>query len=58
MNDVKPSVTKSSEKPRSEKPVSQLPNTAGGNNAAINALGALTLTSVLGLAATKRKKEN
>ena len=42
----------------SEKPVSQLPNTAGGNNAAINALGALTLTSVLGLAATKRKKEN
>ena len=43
---------------RSEKPVSQLPNTAGGNNVAINALGALTLTSVLGLAATKRKKED
>ena len=48
---------KRSEKPVSEKPVSQLPNTAGGNNMAINALGALTLTSVLGLAATKRKKE-
>ena len=58
VNDDKTSVTKSSEKPGSEKPVSQLPNTAGGNNAAINALGALTLTSVLGLAATKRKKEN
>ena len=37
------------------KPV--LPETAGDNNMAINALGALTLTSVLGLAATKRKKE-
>ena len=48
---------KRSEKPASEKPVSQLPNTAGGNNMAINALGALTLTSVLGLAAVKRKKE-
>ena len=58
VNDAKPSVTKPSEKPASEKPVSQLPNTAGGNNAALNALGALTLTSVLGLAATKRKKEN
>lgn len=57
VNDVKPSVTKSSEKPRSEKPVSQLPNTAGGNNMVINALGALTLASVLGLATTKRKKE-
>lgn len=54
MKDEKPSTDA---KP-SEKPVSQLPNTAGGNNAAINALGALTLTSVLGLAATKRKKEN
>ena len=42
----------------SEKPVSQLPNTAGGNNTALNALGALTLTSVLGLTATKRKKED
>ena len=48
---------KRSEKPASEKSVSQLPNTAGGNNMAINALGALTLTSVLGLAAVKRKKE-
>ena len=48
---------KRSEKPVSEKPASQLPNTAGGNNMAINALGALTLTSVLGLATTKRKKE-
>ena len=38
------------------KPV--LPKTAGDNNMAINALGALTLTSVLGLAATKRKKED
>ena len=43
---------------RSEKPVNELPNTAGGNNMAINVLGALTLTSVLGLAATKRKKED
>ena len=42
---------------RSEKPVSQLPNTAGGNNMAINALGALTLASVLGFAVTKRKSE-
>ena len=42
---------------RSEKPVSQLPNTAGGNNMAINALGALTLASVLGFAITKRKSE-
>ena len=42
---------------RSEKPVNELPNTAGGDNLAINALGALTLTSVLGLAVTKRKKE-
>ena len=57
-DDAKPSVTKPSEKPVSEKPASQLPNTAGGNNMAINALGALTLTSVLGLAATKRKKED
>ena len=38
------------------KPV--LPKTAGDNNMVINALGALTLTSVLGLAATKRKKED
>ena len=37
---------------------SVLPNTAGGDNIAINLLGALTLTSVLGLAATKRKKED
>ena len=59
VNDTKPSTSiKRSEKPASEKPVSQLPNTAGGNNMAINALGALTLTSVLGLAATKRKKED
>ena len=58
VNDDKTSVTKSSEKPGSEKPVRQLPNTAGGDNMAINALGALTLSSVLGLAATKRKKEN
>ena len=36
---------------------SVLPNTAGGNNLAINVLGALTLTSVLGLAAVKRKEE-
>ena len=36
---------------------SVLPNTAGGDNLAINVLGALTLTSVLGLAATKRKEE-
>ena len=43
---------------RSEKPVNELPNTAGGNNMAINALGALTLTSVLGFAAIKRKKED
>lgn len=35
-----------------------LPNTAGGNNMAINTLGALTLTSVLGLSVTKRKKED
>ena len=48
---------KRSGKPVSEKPASQLPNTAGGKNVVINALGALTLTSVLGLAATKRKKE-
>ena len=54
VKDEKPS---NSEKPRSEKPVSQLPNTAGGNNMAINALGALTLASVLGLAAVKGKKE-
>ena len=39
-------------------PKSVLPKTAGDNNMAINALGALTLTSVLGLAATKRKKED
>ena len=49
---------KRSEKPASEKPVNQLPNTAGGDNMAINGLGVLTLTSVLGLAATKRKKED
>ena len=49
---------KRSEKPASEKPVSQLPNTAGGDNMAINGLGALTLISVLGLAVTKRKKED
>ena len=36
---------------------SVLPNTAGGDNLAINVLGALTLTSVLGLAAVKRKEE-
>ena len=42
---------------RSEKPVNELPNTAGGNNMAINALGALTLASVLGFAVTKRKSE-
>ena len=59
VKDEKPSTDiKPSEKPRSEKPVSQLPNTAGGNNLAINALGALTLASVLGLAATKSKKED
>lgn len=57
VKEEKPS-EKPSEKPRSEKPVNQLPNTAGGNNMAINALGALTLTSILGLAATKRKKED
>ena len=58
VNDTKPSTSiKRSEKPSSEKPVSQLPNTAGGDNMAINALGALTLASVLGLAATKRTKE-
>ena len=39
VKDEKPSTdVKSSEKPRSEKPVSQLPNTAGGNNTALNAL--------------------
>ena len=36
---------------------SVLPNTAGGDNLAINVLGALTLASVLGLAAVKRKEE-
>ena len=36
---------------------SLLPNTSGGDNLAINVLGTLTLTSVLGLAATKRRKE-
>ena len=36
----------------------QLPNTAGGNNMAINTLGALTLASVLGFVVTKRKSEN
>ena len=37
---------------------SVLPNTAGGNNLAINVLGELTLASVLGLSAVKRKKED
>ena len=37
---------------------SVLPNTVGGDNLAINVLGALTLASVLGLAATKSKKED
>ena len=58
VNEEKPSNDfKRSEKPVSEKPVNQLPNTAGGDNAALNALGALTLASVLGLATTKLKKE-
>ena len=53
--------------PRVEKEISQglqevvresvLPNTACGDNIAINVLGALTLTSVLGLAATERNRE-
>lgn len=48
-----------SEKPSQEvsSRATQLPNTAGGNNMAINALGALTLVSVLGFAVTKRKSE-
>ena len=58
VNEEKPSNDfKRSEKPGSEKPVNELPNTAGGNNMAINALGALTLASVLGFAVTKRKSE-
>ena len=35
-----------------------LPNTGGGDNAVLNALGALTLASVLGFAVTKREFEN
>ena len=35
-----------------------LPNTGGSDSVAMNLLGALTLTSVLGLAATKRKTED
>ena len=54
---VKDEKLSDSVKPVSEKPVSQLPNTAGGNNAALNAFGALTLASVLGFAVTKRKSE-
>ena len=34
-----------------------LPNTAGGNNMSLSALGALTLSSVLGLAFRKRKED-
>ena len=35
-----------------------LPNTGGGDNEVLNALGALTLASVLGFAVTKREFEN
>ena len=42
---------------RSEKSFSKLPNTASQDSLSMNVLGVLTLTSVLGLVATKRNFE-
>ena len=58
LNNIEGNLTVS-EKPSQEvsSRATQLPNTAGGNNMAINALGTLTLASVLEFAVTKRKSK-
>ena len=49
---------KGSDKLDNEKPISKLPHTAGENNMVLNALGALTIATVLGVSISKYKKEN
>ena len=47
---------KGSDKLDNEKPISKLPHTAGENNMVLNALGALTIATVLGVSISKYKK--